>query len=180
MIDFSDLARRLKGKCVKDDALMPRAYQFSNPQGRPYHNDWGLWPFTRITRMSTTYMLPLPFKLLQAWGPVAPRWMPWQENYPGGLAPEAQTRATILGAGSEAEARGCPRELLAYDPVLPAGQAGLFGVWLDGAYRPCFYTESKVIFGRRLHRNYWLKPDLTLGDFATNFPDASLTWTSIK
>jgi hypothetical protein len=181
MIDYVDLARRLRGRGVKDDALMPRAYQFANPTGRPFHDDWripwlpaALQPWGRIRRMDTTFLLPMPMKLLQAWGPVAPRWMPWQQGYVGGMAPIPEA-FRLAEAGTEAAARGCAYEMLAYDPVLPAGQAALYAVWLDDAWRPCFYTRTDSVAGRRIHHNRGLKPDVTLGDFMWNFPEASLS-----
>jgi len=48
MIDFSDLKDRIAKYRVTNDADMPWAYQRVNPQGRPLHNDWGIWPLTRI------------------------------------------------------------------------------------------------------------------------------------
>lgn len=200
MINYIDLTRRLVGKSLgaslaqnDADTLMPWAYQFANPQGRPLHDDWAakgvpswLQPWTRIRRMDTTFMLPMPMKLVWSSGPVEPKWMPWQETYPGGLTLEAQLRDAQ--AGSVAAAIGCPHEILAYDPVLPIGQSAEYAVWLDGAYRTCFYTSTSLVGRKRLHTNRGIKPDLTVtmlnnkpvGDMAWNYPEASLSWINIK
>lgn len=186
MIDYLDLARRLKGKSVgssgpeaEADLLMPWAYQFANPKGRPFHDDWSLWPFTRVRRMDTWYRLPLPFKAIKVSG-FEPKWMPWQEGYPE--APGAQFRAAAPGAVAWSSKLGAnvpiSREVLAYDPVPPIGGSGLFAVWLDGAWRECFFTDTRIVDiplvgKRRRHTNRVLKCDMTFGDFGCQFPDAS-------
>lgn len=174
MIDYFRLPVLLQAYRVTDDALMPWAYQQANPQGRPFHDDWATWPFTRILRRDTAFRVPLPFILVASSGPVAPRWMPWQEGYPE--SPGANFRASV--PGSEAEARGCPREVLAHDPVLPIGQAATMAAYLNGRWVPCYRTSSSSFLGRRLHTNRGLKPDVTLGDFMT-YLEGSLTWTKI-
>lgn len=180
MIDYLDLARRLRGRSLGAsfgtnlaDALMPRAYQFANPSGRPYHDDWrapwipaALQPWGRVRRMDTTFLLPLPMKLAWSTGGVRSSLVPWQPNYVGGLAPGFE----LCDVG------GIPH-VEVYHPVLPSGQEAIYSVWLDGQWRPCFYTSTRTVFGRRLHHNRGLKPDVTLGDFMWNFPEASLTWT---
>lgn len=196
-IDVIDLARRLQGRSLgslpqeQADALMPESYRFSNPNGRPYHDDWAmagvspvLQPQTRVRRMDTTYMLPLPLKLVWSKGGVKPNWIAWQEGYPGGGSPDAQFRPMDpSGAAYDLATRfGKPitREVLAYDPVLPPGAAALFAVYLDGEWRPCYYTATAEVLGKRVYYNFGLKPDMTWGDFMTNWPEASLTFKEIK
>ena len=179
-MNLIDISRRLAGRHVKDDTLMPAAYRKG---ARDLHDDWGIFPFTRIPRRLTTYILPLPFVLVTAWnlggGYAKPRWMPWQEGYP--QAPDAQLRPAEPGTAAwdlrERFGKPIEREVLAYDPVLPIGQSALFAAWIDGEYRPCYYTMTRSLFGKRLHHNRGLKPDMTYGDFACNFPEASLPWT---
>ena len=166
MIDYEDLVEAIRPYRVKDDALMPRAYQKANPQGRPFHNDWP-WPFSKIPRMETAYRVPLPFKMVD--GHSVPRWMPWQEGYPE--APEAQFRVATAGLPYT-------REVLAHDPVPAIGQSGTFAAFLNGAWMPCYYASSTYLFGRRLHTNRGLKPDLTLGDMMA-WLEASLSYTKI-
>ena len=187
MINYIELCQRLKGKSVgasfktqeEADKVMPMAYKFSNPNGRPYHDDWTakglpswLQPWGKIRRMDTTYMLKLPLKAIST--NMKPRWMPWQEGYPGGMSSWIELRDAQ--PGSEAFQRGIPREVLAYDPVGGDGEWGDFGVELDGKVIECYSTYTKNIFGRRLHTNRILKPDMTHGDFHLSGPDASLTW----
>lgn len=178
LINYVDLARRLIGRSVKNDAQMPWAYQFANPNGRPYHDDWTVWPFTRIKRMDTTFMLPMPMKLVWSKGAVLPRWAPWQENYSGGTAPNAKIRRAL--PGTEAYARNILYEIEVYDPVLPVGQAAVYAVWLDNEWRPCYYTSTQTLFGRRLYTNRGVKPDVTYGDFMWNYPEMSLTYNKIS
>lgn len=189
MINYLDLARRLKGKSLgaqeragiltleEADALMPWAYRRSNPNGRFFHDDWGIrglplsiQPWTKIRRMDTWYRLPLPFKLIWSKGDVRPSWEPWQEGYP--MSSIIQLRDAPPGARA-------PREFLTYHPVLALGQSALFAAEIDGEWMPAYYTTSKKVFGRRLHINGICKFDVTLGDFGCQFPDASSTYKEI-
>ena len=119
--------------------------------------------------MDTTFHLPMPMRLERAWGGVKPVWVKWQDGYLGGESPGAVFRDVLDS-----------REVLAYDPVLVAGQAAVYSVWLDGKWRPCYYTSSRMVFGRRLHTNRGLKPDITRGDWHWAWPEASLSWTEAK
>lgn len=167
MIDYLDLARRLAGKHIKDDAEMPAAYRKG---ARELHDDWGVWPFTRIPRRLTTYRLPMPARKVA--GNAEPIWTPVQEGYP--LAPDAEVRPMHYWDGSKTIIMP---HVLSMHPVHPVGQWSVQAVWLDGEWRPCFETWTTRCLGRRLHHNRGLKPDLTLGDWAWNFPEASMTWT---
>ena len=180
MINYADLAFRLAGKHVKDDALMPAAYRKG---ARSKHDDFPFFPLTQIPRQWTTYRVPLPFAIVEAWnlggGWIKPRWMPWQEGYPE--SPGMVFRPVEPGGAAwdlrERFGKPIEREVSAYDPVLPYGQAALFSAWIDNAWRPCFYTMTRNVFGKRLHHNRGAKPDMTHGDFHVSFPEASLTWT---
>ena len=151
---------------------MPAAYRKG---ARDLHDDWPCWPLTLIPRRLTTFLLPLPAKLVS--GDVSPRWMAWQEGYPE--SPGAEFRQVQPGTAAwdlkTRFGKTIEREVLAYDPVPPAGQSAVFAVWLDNAWRECFYTVTKSILGRRIHHNRGLKFDMTHGDFMWNFPEASLT-----
>ena len=167
MINLPDLTRRLAGKHVKDDALMPKAYQT-----RTLHDDWGIWPFTRIPRRLTWYNLPLPFKFLA--GNYEPRWMPWQEGYP--QSPAAILRPVQPGTAAfdlrERFGKDIRSEVLAHDPVPPAGCWGRFAVWLDEAWRECLFTTKKRLpFGKIWVYNGPVKFDITWGDFGVQAPD---------
>lgn len=199
-MSITGLIRRLKGRSVIEvhktieeaDRHMPWSYQFANPDGRPYHDDWGivtenkilkvLQPWQKIKRMSTTYMLPLPLKLIKGWGGIEPEWMPWQQEYEGGASPWAQFRPAPDNLDSLAwqlknrHGKNVQREILAYHPNPKPGQAGLFGVWLDGKTIPCFYTAARKIpfTNKQVQYYYGLKPDMTWGDFGLYMWETSL------
>lgn len=169
MINYIDIARRLVGKNVKNDADMPPDYRQG---GRPLHNDWGVWPFTRIPRMLTTFLLPMPSKKVA--GNAEPIWTPYQDGYP--LAPGTELRDLDYWDGTQTIKKP---HFLTMHPVHPVGQWSEQAVWLDGEWRPCYSTSSRAIFGRRLYQNHGLKPDVTLNTFMWNFPEASLTFNKI-
>jgi hypothetical protein len=177
LINYADLAARLAGKHVRREEDLPFAYRKGQ---RPLHDDWSIWPFTRIPRAWTWYRMPMPFKCLEA--NYAPRWMPWQEGYPE--APEAQFRDAAPGAlvwsSEKVGYIQLAREVLAYDPVPAVGGRAKFAVWLDGKWRECYHTSTVImqipLVGlRRVHRNGILKFDITHGDFGCQFPDASFS-----
>lgn len=188
MISYAKVAAKLCGKSIgasystqeEADAHMMWAYQFANPNGRPYHDDWkakflpdAIQPWSKIRRMDTTFEIPLPFRMIE--GNMKQRWMPWQEGYPE--APGIQLRAAV--DGSEAQGRGIPREVYAFDPVGGPGEWGRFEGYLFDEWVECYYSSTIKLFGKRLHTNRIAKPDMTWGDFHVAWPDASLTWTKL-
>lgn len=92
-----------------------------------------------------------------------------QVGYP--IAPGYFTEAT----------NAVPSCVLCPDPVPPLGCWTLQAVWVDwlgGFWLPCYLAFSFKVFGRRLHFNGPLKPDVTLGDWYWWY-EFSLTWTKI-
>lgn len=200
MIRYGDLIQHLRGRSVLEiyktqdeaDKHMPWAYQFANPQGRPYHDDWGimtdnrvlkaLQPWQRIRRMATYYPLPLPLEPIELSGGWQPRWMPWQEDYDGGVSEKAKLRPVPDDPDSLAwqlkvrHGKNVQREVLAYDPIPEPGKSGLFGVRIDGNLIPCFYTAAKKIpfTNRQVQYYYGLKPDMTWGDLGLYMWETSL------
>lgn len=161
MVNYLLLAKKLVGQHVRDDDDMPLVYR---EHSRPLHDDWGLWPFTQIPRKWTTYLLPMPSKKIA--GNAEPAWAPYQIGYP--LAPGTEIR----------DINNTPH-ILTMHPVHAVGQWSEQAVWLDGRWVPCYYTVTRAVFGRRFYHNRGLKPDVTLGDFAWNFPEASLTFNKL-
>ena len=141
-----------------DDTLMPWAYQHANPDGRPYHNDWGvmtsnsflkaLQPFQNIPRIETAYRVPLPFK--QTKGTCAKQWMLWDSKYPA--SPDLQT---------EVRADGHTYALI--DCAVEGSGAAEFSAWINGKWVPVFTQYRKMIWGRLFaHYSGGLKQDLTV------------------
>lgn len=187
-VDYLKLWDKLEGKSIgaqeragattlpEADALMPRAYQFANPAGRPYHDDWELrgipkaiQPWGKIRRMDTSFILPMPPKVVWSRGDPKPECVPYQEGWP--LSPGAELRDTPGGR--------TPRCLVVYHPVLAAGQAAVFAVWLDGQWVNAFYTVTRNVLGFRIHSNRGLKHDVTLYDYMYNAPEFSLTFKKL-
>lgn len=164
MINYPALAYRLAGRHVKRDEDMPAAYR----QGaRPLHDDWppGLrW----IPRRWTAYRLPMPAKKIA--GNADPEWVPVQDGYP--LAPDAKVETKPYYDG---KATIFIPHVLTMHPRHPAGQWSRQAVWLDGAWRECYLTWTKKIFGKEVYHNRGLKPDVTLGDWLWHWPEISLT-----
>lgn len=191
MINLLDLRQRLDGRSLGEmyptsgaDKLMPFAYRFSNPDGRPYHNDWGimssnpllklLQPWQRMRRMDTTYLLPLPAKLIDSSGPIKAEWYPYQEGYP--LSPNANVELCSWGI-KEGELlpdpNGTIKAFLTYHPTLPSGQSATFACYIGGEWVECYRTSTFKKFGKTWTYNYGLKFDLT--DPMWNFPEFSLS-----
>ena len=113
--------------------------------------------------------------------------MPWQEDYAGGAAPCAQLRPVPQDPGAlswqlrNVHGLDVQREVLAYHPNPKPGQAGLFGVRIDGDLFPCFYTSAKKVpfTSKQFQHYYGLKPDMTWGDFMLNWFEASAAFKDI-
>lgn len=167
MINYADLAYRLAGRHVKDEALMPYVYSRLNPKGRYLHDDWPPG-FRWIPRRYTTYLLPAPAKWVD--GPQQPEWTPYQAGYP--LAPGAELEDRTWWNGVETVTSPWIKTMA---PVPKPGEWGLSAVWLDGKWRTCYYASTRIVFGRRLYTNRGLKMDWSVGDYHYGWPEASLT-----
>ena len=192
MINLLDLRRRLKGRDVghlfatqeESDGHMPFAYRFSNPNGRPYHDDWGIMtsnpliksiqPWQKVRRMDTTYLLPLPAKLVSSSGPVTAEWYPYQEGYP--LSPGANVELCSWNVKEGfllPDPKGTIKAFLTYNPTLPVGQSATFACYIDKEWVDCYYTSTFKLFGKVKTFNYGMKFDLT--DPMWNFPEFSFS-----
>lgn len=164
---------------------MPWAYQFANPNGRPYHDDWGIMsknkilqffqPYQKIKRMDCAYKLPLPFKIIN--GPITKEWRLWDTTYPTvpGTPIEFKDYYTIAGKFS------LPHAL--------TDEAGYglttYAAYIDGEWVECFSQYHKKIGSKRLSYYRGLKQDLTVGfhedwslksDLMCWFPELSVTF----
>lgn len=136
---------------------------------RPLHDDWlikgipaWLQPWAKIPRAWTGYCFAMPPK--KVWGNAEPAWVLIQKGYP--LAPDA---------------RLSPNAVWSMHPVHPVGQWSVQSVYLMwlGFRVPCYFSFSRMLWGRRLHMNGGIKPDVTRGDWFWWF-EGSLTWTKLK
>lgn len=182
MINPVRLAAKLRGKAVTRDEDMPPAYR----QGaRPLHDDWGivtnnpilraLQPWQKITRMSTTYLLPLPAKLLRSRGPIKPEWFPRQKDYP--MSPGAEVAACswkVREGFLLPDPNGDIEAFLTYNPTLPVGQSATFACWIDNEWVECYYTATFMLLGMfKKTFNIGMKFDLV--DPMWNFPEWSFS-----
>ena len=158
-----------------NDYLVPEVYKTRN-----LHDDWIirglpkiLQPWTLIPRKWTFVGLPMPsFKIA---GNADPAWIPIQQGYP--LAPMAKIEDRDYFDGKEV--KRIPH-VLSMHPVHPTGQWSVQGVYVPKLQKiiPCYWSQSNMMFGRRLHTNGPLKPDVTLGDWAW-WLEGSFTWTKL-
>lgn len=158
----------IQGYRVTRDEDMPWAYQFANPNGRPYHNDWGLMdtlpslqPWQRIRRMDTAYRVPLPFRCIE--GSVEKRWMLWDISYP--QSPDLRIENRPIWDGVKTQT--LPHALV--DCAIEGSGSAEFSAWINGEWRPVFTQYRRVIFGRLFaHYSGGLKADTTV-TFDENF-----------
>jgi hypothetical protein len=152
---------------VTEDALMPWAYQFANPNGRPYHNDWGVMssnpilkffqPFQKIRRMDCAYRIPLPFKCTS--GAKTQSWVMWNKSYP--LSPDTQIE--YRNVETSQGVLNLPFVLI--DEGIDGAGWTTWSGYINGQWVECFKRYSVYIFGKRLAYYNGLKPDvLTLID----------------
>lgn len=92
-------------------------------------------------------------------GNAEPEWIKIQPGYP--LAPDAKIEGDSV---------------MSMHPVHRAGQWSVQSVYFLRKRWPCYFTISFNAFGRRVHFNGGIKPDVTLGDWSWWFPDASATF----
>lgn len=179
MIDYEDIYRRIQQYRITRDEDMPKAYRFSNPIGRPYHDDWKLkgvpdvlQPWTKIKRMDTSYRVPFPF--IRVTGTQEPKWVPYQDGYP--LAPNTEIRMMPYFNGEMAV--DMPH-ILMMEPVPPRGKWAVSAAFIDNEWRACYYSSKLALpFGYSSYTNRGVKPDCTLGDFFCSAPEGS--WNPLK
>jgi hypothetical protein len=150
---------------VVDDAMMPEEYRFSNPKGRPYHDDWFFGK--KIRRMDCAYRIPLPFKVIG--GSFRREFMLFDPSYP--LAPGMETK-TENG--------------LTY-VLTDRGNYGLvtYAAFIDGEWKSCFQRYTGKWFGKRLSWYHGLHQDNTVSirpdgsirsDLMCWFPELACSW----
>ncbi len=151
---------------------------------RPLHDDWRIpwlpaWvpqPWALIPRKWTGRCFPMPPKQIAGNAPL--RWMTIQRDYP--LAPCVEVEMLGGHRCTSNCTQGVPVLVLSPDPVPPLGcwtVQSVYSTWL-GCWIPCYFSICLRLFGRRLHFNGPLKPDVTLGDWFWWF-EFSLTLTKI-
>ena len=140
---------------------------------RPFHDDWP-FPFSLIPRRWTGLCLMMP--PTPVCGNAEQRWIPVQPDYP--LAPDAVVQYMDYYDGEKTVS--IPH-VLSMDPVHPVGQWSIQSFYSALLKRriPCYFSFSKMLFGRRVHFNGPVKPDVTLGDWYW-WIECSLTWTKPK
>lgn len=170
---------------VKDDALMPWAYQHANPQGRPYHDDWGiisgnsvlkaLQPYQKIPRIDCAYRVPLPFKIIG--GGKTQAWRLWDKSYPTAPDTKVEDRSIKVNGTIQTLQHALCDE--------PSDGLVEFAAYIGGKWTPCFKQYKKQIFGKRFFWYSGLKQDLTVAFFGDGrlksdlmawFPEVSVSW----
>jgi len=135
---------------------MPKVYKVD----RPLHDDWP-WPFSKIPRRLTGYCFPMPPHKIA--GNAESEWIARQDGYP--LAPDAELNVN-------------KSQVKSMHPVHAVGYWSIQSVYVFGRRIPCYISASTTLFGRRLHVNGGIKPDVTWGDWFWWF-EMSVTWTKV-
>ena len=162
MINIFTLPKKIKPYRVTNDADLPAAYR----QGscRELHGDWVI--FKDTPRIETAYKIPQPYKQLR--GNQKSRLIPYQIGYP--LVPD--TKVMLADYYDGIKTISMPH-ILSYDPVPDVGQWGVYAALLNGEWVECFRTSKLKYFGKIWVNYFGLKPDLTLGDWMTWYPEIS-------
>ena len=173
---------------VNDDSLMPWAYQKANPDGRPYHDDWGIMtqnkflqsiqPWQKIPRIDGAYRVPLPFKIISG-EKRDPVWRMWDTNYPTSPGTPIEEREVWTPGGVFKLPHALCDEggwgTVKYAVYLPH-----IDQWIE-----CFIQTKKMVFGKRYMYYNGLKQDLTVdfhadwtqkSDLTGWFPEISVSW----
>ena len=127
--------------------------------GRTTHDDWAL-PFLRnISRESTAYAAPLPFRKVAGNG--EPVWMPVHNpDYPFATGAQVEQRPWYDGTKDI-----MLPWVLTMMSVHPAGQRWGQSIWslqeayINGEWTTCYYTQSVNLFGSKLIVYQGLKLD---------------------
>jgi len=153
---------------VKDDSLMPEEYRFSNPKGRPLHDDWAI--FKGVRRMDCAYRIPLPFKVTG--GAFRQEWMLFDPAYP--MSPSCEVKVV---------------DGLTY-VLTDRGNYGLitYSAFIGEKWRPVFVKYTGKWFGKRLswykglHQdNHVSPPENGRGirsDLMCWFPEQACSWVT--
>lgn len=152
---------------VKDESLMPWAYQTANPDGRPLHNDWAV--FKSVRRIDCAYRVPLPFKVTS--GPSHKEWMLFDPSYP--MSPDCESKIV---------------DGLTY-VLTDRGDHGLvtYAAFINGEWRDVLKKYTGLRFGKRLswykglHQdNHVSLPDFASGEIRSDlmcwFPEMAMSW----
>lgn len=120
------------------------------------HNDW-IWGLRWVPRTWTSFAFPMPTFCIAG--------RPTLERVR--VNPEYPTWDYL-------------EYMVIPSPVPSIGNWEILGVKLFKNHGPipCYFAVSWLIFGRRLHFNIGLKPDIT--DFHWGFPEASFTFKKIN
>ena len=137
---------------------LPEAYK----RNRPLHDDW-VWPFNCIPRFLTFWPIPFPPRMVM--GTQNEVEIQWQPGYP-------------VARDASIHIKDGVTYVMSIHPVPPPGQWSIQSLWFPVVGRmPCYFTwTGRIHFGRRLHFNIGMKPDVTLNDFGAWFPEWSLSW----
>ena len=156
---------------------MPRVYQFANPNGRPFRDDWGimsdnpilkaLQPWQKVKRIDCAYKVPLPFKKLR--GNVEPIWTPLIKDWP--LAPGAEVKMGYYYNGYDHEE--IPH-VLTMHPIHDEGWSDQ-ACYLGGEWVHCYSTSSYVFRGKRFTWYHGLRLDPHVAGLMCWGPGASFS-----
>ncbi len=151
MINLLTLHKKIQVYRVTRDEDMPLVYQFANPSGRPYHEDWLFGKC--VKRMDTAYKPPFPFEMIAGNATKVRRPLPLDYPLVPGVAFE-------IGPWWDGEKNVDKKWVWMVDPIQPAGHWAKLAVYLpDGSLEPCFYTRSMGILGNKVPLYYGLKHD---------------------
>jgi hypothetical protein len=186
----ADLYDALEPYRVMKDSDMPWAYQFANPNGRPYANDIGImtdkpWlkalqPWQSVRRMDKARRSPYPFIITE--GKKVKNWYPLDPSYP--LAPGAVVEVrpyTTVGGTYD-----IPHVLI--DDAVDGGGWTQYQAFIGGWWRNAYRRYSRRVGGHMMkhYRGYKcdttvdVKPDGTLvSDVSGWICEYSLTFTKI-
>lgn len=140
---------------------MPWAYQHANPQGRPYHDDWGimgkfpsLQPWQKLARRDFAFRVPYPFRISS--GEFTKVWYPLDPLMP--LSPGAivEDRPYCV----QGETFMLPHVLI--DDAVDGGGWTQYQAFIDGQWRDVYKRYSRRFMGKML-KGYWgFKCDTTV------------------
>jgi hypothetical protein len=173
---------------VTDDKMMPWSYQFANPNGRPYHDDWGImgkfsWaqPWQKWKRIDFAYRIPYPFRVKS--GQFRKVWYPLDPNVPlsPGAVIETKPYSTVGGTYN------LPSVLI--DDAIDGGGWTQYEGYIGGEWRETYRRYSKLVFGKMMKHYYGLKCDTTVSinpdgtiqsDVMSWWAEVSLTFNKVS
>lgn len=146
---------------VTQDSQMPFSYQFANPKGRPFHDDWGVmgklaWaqPWQKWPRMDFAYKPPYPFRISS--GLKEQNWYVLDPTVPlsPGAIVEVRPFFTVGGRYD------VPHVLI--DDAVDGGGWTQYEAFIGGEWRETYRRYSKKVFGKMLKHYCGLKCDTTV------------------